>query len=125
MEEIVINTLSASCECLQEAEFMLNARFYKATVSRSYYSMFHTAKAALLSIGNEAYSHQGVRSQFSKHFVKAGIFDVSLSRAFNKILEDRILSDYEVGFKATKEDAEYAFNEAKSFYEIIKNHLEK
>jgi len=123
MNELVNKTLVEAFECLLDADSLLKAQRWKAAVSRSYYAMFHTAHSALLSIGNEAYTHQGVHNQFSKHFIKTGILDKSLAYSFSKILDDRLTGDYEIGFKATEEDANYAYNEASKFHSTISNYL--
>lgn len=123
MEQEIKETLKQAAECLQDAKVLLAQERYKATVSRSYYAMYHSAKATLLSISIETYTHQGVNTQFAKHFVKTGVFDKSLIKTFSKLLEKRLKSDYEIGFNADKEDADYAYNEAIAFYSTIIDYL--
>ncbi len=123
MKEEVKLTLTAAYECLLDAEAMLNLNRYKAAVSRSYYAMYHSAKAALLSVNVETRTHQGVNMQFGKAFVKTGIFDKSLTRTFSKMLDTRQKTDYEIGFNATDDDAKYAYSEALNFYSIISTYL--
>ena len=96
-EEIELTIIEAE-DCLKDSLIMLNEQRFKASVSRSYYSMYHAAKAALLSIQVETFTHQGVNVQFAKHFIKTGIFDKTLIQSFSKMLERRIKADYEIGF---------------------------
>ncbi len=123
MNQEVARILSEALECLDDAQIMLNNGRYKATVSRSYYAMYHTAKAALMQQGIESYTHQGVNSQFAKHFIKTGIFDKNALVTFSKMLDKRLKSDYEVGFKANEDDANFALSEAKKFYSQIVDYL--
>lgn len=116
MNEEIRLTLSAASDCLLDAKAMLESKRFKASVSRSYYAIFHSAKAALLSKNITAYTHQGVNMQFGKHFVKPGIFDKSLTRLFSKLLDTRQKADYEIGFNASAEDAQNAYSEAEFFY---------
>jgi len=89
MNDEVILTLAASLECLKDAEVLINQRRYKAAVSRSYYAMFHAAKAALLTKNISTYTHQGINVQFGKQFIVPGIFDKSVFRTFSKMLDIR------------------------------------
>ncbi len=75
MNEEVLKTLNEAVECLTDAKTMYENNRNKATVSRAYYAMYHTAKAALVYANIETYTHQGVSVQFSKYFIKTGIFD--------------------------------------------------
>jgi len=45
---------------------------YDDAVSRAYYAVFHSARAALKIKGIETVSHKGLISQFALHLVKAG-----------------------------------------------------
>ena len=104
MKEEIKNTLLEAGECLLDAETLIKSSRWKAAVSRSYYSMYHTAKAALLLVGVETFTHHGVLNKFAKYFIKTNIFDKSLSYSFTKLFETRMVSDYEIGFFATEED---------------------
>ncbi len=70
MSEEVLLTLNEARECLIDSRIMLEEQRWKASVSRAYYAMFHSARAALLFIGENAFTHQGVNIQFSKYFCK-------------------------------------------------------
>jgi hypothetical protein len=123
MNDEVILTLAASLECLKDAEVLINQRRYKAAVSRSYYAMFHAAKAALLTKNISTYTHQGINVQFGKQFIVPGIFDKSVFRTFSKMLDIRQKSDYEIGFNASEEDAAHAIQEATAFYNLMQAYL--
>jgi uncharacterized protein (UPF0332 family) len=85
--------------------------------------LFHAAQAALLSEKIEAYTHMGVNVQFQKAFVKTGKFPVLFGKTFSKILDQRLKSDYEIGFKASATDASHTFQEAKEFVTKIQDFL--
>ena len=80
-------TINKAKECLDDANAMLEKDRSNAAVSRSYYAMFHSAQAVLLSENIIAFTHQGVNVQFNKHFIKEGKFDKQLTTAYNKILD--------------------------------------
>lgn len=123
MNEEIKLTLNESLECLTDAKIMVEQNRWKAAVSRAYYAMFHAAKAALLSIEETVYTHQGVNIQFSKHFVRTGIFEKSFVKSFSKMLDTRQKADYEIGFRANETDAQHAVSEAENFYNQINSYL--
>jgi uncharacterized protein (UPF0332 family) len=123
MNENVTVFLDKAFECLADATALLEKSRYTASVSRSYYAMFHAAQAALLSEEIEAYTHTGVNVQFQKTFIKTGKFPVSFGKTFSKILDQRLKSDYEIGFKASPDDAKHTFEEASGFVTSIRDFL--
>jgi uncharacterized protein (UPF0332 family) len=44
-------------------------------------------------------------------------------KAFSKMLDTRQKADYEIGFRASETDAQYAIAEAENFYTEIFNYL--
>jgi len=123
MNENVTVFLDKALECLADATALLEKSRYTASVSRSYYAMFHAAQAALLSEEIDAYTHTGVNVQFQKTFIKTGKFPVIFGKTFSKILDQRLKSDYEIGFKASPDDARHTFKEASDFVTSIRNFL--
>jgi uncharacterized protein len=123
MFEEILLTLNEASECIIDSRIMLQEQRWKAAVSRAYYAMFHSARAALLYIGEKAYTPQGVNIQFSKHFVRTGIFDKNMVKSFSKMLDVRQKTDYEIGFQAEETDAEYALLEAEKFHNEISIYL--
>ena len=54
---------------LKSAEILLKEEDYESSVSRTYYAMFYSAQAMLLTKGLSFSSHKGVISAFGEHFV--------------------------------------------------------
>jgi uncharacterized protein (UPF0332 family) len=123
MNENVTVFLEKADECLADANVLLEKNRFTATVSRSYYAMFHAAQAALLSEEIETYTHTGVNVQFQKIFIKTGKFSVAFGKLFSKILDQRLKSDYEIGFKASHDEAKHTFEEASAFVTSIRDFL--
>lgn len=121
MKETFRLFIEKAWDCLADADALLEKQRYSASVSRSYYAMFYAAQAALISQNIEAFTHAGVNVQFQKIFIKTGIFPVSFGKTFSKIADQRMKSDYEIGFRASCEDATHTFREASEFVEAIKN----
>jgi uncharacterized protein (UPF0332 family) len=109
---------------MKSAELLLKDKDYESSISRSYYSMFYAAEAALLTKGLSFSSHKGVISGFGEHFVKAGIFPKEMARELNRAFEKRQMGDYEYTAIISQEDAEEVLQKAKDFVGAIAHWLE-
>ena len=110
---------------LKSAEILLEAGDYESSVSRTYYAMFYSAQAMLLTKNLSFSSHKGVISTFGEHFVKTGIFPKEMGRELNKAFEKRQIGDYEYTFVISKMEAEEILGNGKKFIEKIAQHLKE
>jgi len=94
-------------------------------VSRTYYAMFYSAQAVLLTRNLVFSSHKGVVSGFGEHFVKRGVFPREMGRELNRAFEKRQLADYEYTFVISEEEAKEILSSGKKFVQNITRHLKK
>ena len=116
--------------------------FYSAVISHSYYSIFYSARAALLSVGiiiSAPFIHNKAYDKFKKAFVDSGKLDKHILEAYETMLiraEDllQIMKDekskrgkftYKTYPQANKDPAEDSINNATLFFSHIRNMLEK
>ena len=123
-EERVKDKIKRSEKALEAAHKLLENKLYEDCVSRSYYSVLHASKAALLKIDIETRSHKGVRSMFGLHLVKPGLIEKEFAAILTAEQEDRELGDYETGVLIEAERAEQRVKEAEKFLNRIKKYLE-
>jgi uncharacterized protein (UPF0332 family) len=110
---------------LKSAEMLLEEGDYESSVSRTYYAMFYSAQAMLLTKNLSFSSHKGVISAFGEQFVKTGIFPKEMGRELNKAFEKRQIGDYEYTFVITKMEAEEILESGKKLVETITQHLKE
>ena len=110
---------------LKSAEILLEEGDYESSVSRTYYAMFYSAQAMLLTKNLSFSSHKGVISAFGEHFVKTGIFPKEMGRELNKAFEKRQIGDYEYTFVISKMEAEEILENGEKFIEKIAQHLKE
>ena len=77
------------------------------------------SQALLLSEGFEASTHKGLIKLLGLHFVKTGKISNDLAKSLASAYDDRQMSDYNVRFEPTKEEALEAISEAQKFVESI------
>lgn len=124
MEEIN-SLIERAKRYLKSAEILLEEGDYESSVSRTYYAMFYSAQAMLLTKNLSFSSHKGVISAFGEHFVKSGIFPKEMSRELNKAFEKRQIGDYEYTFVISRREAEEILESGEKFVEKIAKHLKE
>lgn len=129
-------------EAKKHLELEEGTTFYSSVISHSYYSIFFTAKAILLtkSIKTEMPNvHKNTYEEFKKNFVDTGILDVKLLEIYQKMVvrADELLEifkdekwkrghfTYQTIPQANKEPAEQSVQNASAFLKNIKLILEK
>jgi uncharacterized protein (UPF0332 family) len=81
---------------LADARLLLEAERLRSTVNRTYYAMYHAAKAVLDQMGIEVRSHGGVIARFGEHVVRRGLADRELARALHEAFDLREKTDYQL-----------------------------
>jgi uncharacterized protein (UPF0332 family) len=104
---------------------LLDLSRFDDTVSKAYYVMFYSAKAALLAVDVDLRRHSGVVSQFSQRFIKGGYADRRYSRILARAMQAREASDYDPRTRASKQDAQQAVADAEAFLEKAKEILRR
>ncbi len=89
MKETIELYTKKSKTYLHDADVLMKNEGFESAVSRAYYAMFYMAKALLFTVGNNAHTHQGVISQFSKQFILTGVFKKKHGSILAKTLQKR------------------------------------
>ena len=108
---------------LDAAEKNLELALYSTAANRSYYSIFHAARAVLALNGTDFKRHSGVIANFRKEYVKTGIFNKRMSDILTEAFDLRTESDYEDFYVLSKEDVKNQVESAKYFYENVEAYL--
>ncbi|WP_324736218.1 HEPN domain-containing protein [Thermococcus sp. SY098] len=124
MDEIEKHLVAAE-ESLNEAKILLEKGLYRGTVSRAYYSMFHSAKALLLTKNLSPRKHSGIVRVLGLEFVSKGYLEEVYAKAFKYAFDMRQKADYGVEFVISKEVAEELVENAELFLERVKRAVEE
>ena len=79
---------------LNEADILLDNKFYSTVINRLYYSCFHATKALLLTKDIIPKTHSGVIAMLHQHFVQPGGFNIEMASFFSRLMQERIEEDY-------------------------------
>jgi uncharacterized protein (UPF0332 family) len=117
--------LALADEELETSKLLLDAKHYRASISRAYYAMYYATQALLLARNLTSRSHKGVLLQFSQYFVKPGDLPASMAKTLSKNYDLRLLSDYEHESALTSDDSTNALVAANDFVIRVRVYLEQ
>lgn len=112
-------------EKLKISEILFSGGFYKDSINRSYYCIFHALRSLLVHKGVDFAKHSAVIAYFQREFVKNGVFDKQLSKIVTESFTIRNNVDYADFFICSKDDAEKQLNNAAHFVTVIEDYLNK
>lgn len=121
--DLSLYRLSKAEQYLEDAKKTLELKMYDTAANRSYYVIFHAARAVLALEGLDFKKHSGVISNFQLRYIKNGIFDKKLSNIIKSAFSLRTESDYEDFYIISKTDVENQVNEAEIFCREIKEYI--
>ena len=108
---------------LSASRVLLDTGHVEDAITRSYYSIFHAAKAALAVPEIETSTHAGVRSMFGLHLVKTAEIEPHWASELSEGLDDRNRAEYNAFADFTGEDARDEHDRATAFLGRIRQYL--
>lgn len=118
-EEIEKELLRAE-KSLHAAQLLLKEQLLEDCLSRTYYTILHAARAALLAHGVNVASHRAVRRLFGQHLIKPGKLASHLAQILAEEQDDRMLADYDVLFYPELDRVQQRVTDADAFLTAIK-----
>lgn len=117
--EYIRNRKMRSDELFADALLLAENQSWRSCINRLYYSVFHLV-TALLNLDNiNARTHEGLKSKFLQQYIKTEIISVGLGKAYSKILDWRLESDYSIISEFSIDDVEKIIEEVKQLREKI------
>ncbi len=108
---------------LKAAQKLIEENLADDAISRAYYAVFHSARAALKVRGIETSTHQGLITQFALHLVKPGLLEAEYGDILRQEKEDRETGDYESFTTFGLDEAEKLVKDAEKFVVRIQKFL--
>jgi len=111
-------------QMLEVAEHNLADGFYASAVNRAYYAIFYAANALLATQGLARSKHSGVIAAFRQHFVKPGLIEAEYSRVYERVMDNRHVSDYEIEVAVEPRIAINDLRDAQRFVDRVETYLQ-
>jgi uncharacterized protein (UPF0332 family) len=93
-QELIEYRISRSKETFEEALLLASNNHWNAVANRLYYSCFYIVNALLIKNNLSFSSHNGVKTEFHKSFVKTGIIKMDSGKIYSRLFNLRQEGDY-------------------------------
>jgi uncharacterized protein (UPF0332 family) len=121
--ELAKYRLETAKEDLFAAQKNIESELYRASVNRSYYAIFHAARALLAFDGKDYKKHSGVISHFQREYVKTKKFDVTYSDIIFEAFNARNETDYKDFYILSKEAVVRQIENAEAFINAVEQYI--
>jgi len=121
--DLVLAEWRRAQEALGSAELLTREGYHADAIARTYYALFHAAKAALHVQDVAAETHAAVRRMFGLHLIKPGEIEPQWAAPLGGSLDERLAADYDPEVSFSKKEARTACREARSFLARIRAYL--
>jgi len=110
-------------ESLEAARVLLHARLYADAISRAYYAVMHSARAALLFHDEITESHAALRNRFGTVLVRPGLVEREWARILAAEEDERMTADYQASVGSSPETCRECVSDAERFVGRIRRYL--
>ncbi len=124
-DDLIQYRINKAQTTLQEAKSLADDGYWNGTVNRLYYSCFYAVIALLAKSDISARTHNGVRSEFFRLYIKSEILDKSYSSLYSNLMGKRHEIDYGDFQQFEKKDILPLINQVEEFISRIKELIEK
>lgn len=104
---------------LTQADEMANLKHWDLAANRYYYACFHAVQALFIAKGVNAHTHAGINTQFSLHFVKTGIVDISYGSFLARMFQLRQKADYNCAYEVSESEVQEIVELTHNFVKTI------
>lgn len=112
-------------ENLRAAKLLSENKLLKESISRSYYCIFHSARALIAYDKFDSKKHSSIIAYFNKNYVKTGKIEKEYSRIISKAFKIRTDSDYKDFYLVTKDETNEQLENAEKFLRRVKAYIEE
>lgn len=124
-EDLIEYRLDKARTTFEEAKSLAKNGFWDGAANRLYYSCFYAVIALLAKHEISTTTHNGVRTEFFRLYIKTGILDKGLSSLYSNLMSKRQESDYGDFQSFTENEISPLISESESFINKIAELLTK
>ena len=123
-QDLIRYRLEKSATTFDEADFLMQNGFWGGAANRLYYCSFYAVTALLAKDEIEASTHNGVRTEFFKQYIKTGILNREYSNLYSNLMSKRHESDYDDFIEFSESEILPLLEEVRQFLLAIREQIE-
>ncbi len=112
--------IEKSQEIFEDALILAKNGRWNSCVNRLYYSSFYLISALLYKNNIKATTHNGIKIQFYKNYIKSGILDKKYGKLFSHLFDWRQETDYADFIDFKEETVKPLIDEVKALNIVLK-----
>jgi uncharacterized protein (UPF0332 family) len=124
-EDLIKYRLEKSATTFNEAKSLAESGFWGGCANRLYYSCFYCVIALLAKDDVTASTHNGVRTEFFRRYIKTEILNRNYSSLYTELMSKRQESDYDDFLEFKQEDIQPLIKEVERFLKTLREIIEK
>jgi uncharacterized protein (UPF0332 family) len=117
--------LEKATKNLEAARLLFKNKLLAESINRSYYCIFHTARALIAFDKFDSKKHSTIIAYFNQHYIKSGKIEKKFSKVISKAFKVRTDSDYQDFYIVTREETKEQLENAEVFLKRIKDYIEE
>ncbi|GHU67577.1 DNA-binding protein [Bacteroidia bacterium] len=118
-KSVVVYRMEKAKETFAEIPILIENKLWRNAANRLYYACFYAAAALLINDGQQAHSHNGVKSLLSLNYAKTNRIEKSLIKTYGQLFNMRQRGDYEDWVVIDEEDIKPLVEPAEQFIQTI------
>ena len=120
-EELIKYRLQRAKESLEEAKLLAQSDHWNTVANRLYYAAFYAINALFVKHEFQGATHNGIKANFHKEFIKTGLIDKEFGKLYNNLFNKRQEGDYQDFQFFIKEDIEPLIDRVIAFISTIES----
>lgn len=84
-KDLIKYRIARAKETFEDAKLLAEKHRWNSAINRLYYAAFYAIIALLLKENHKSTTHNGVKTKFSDHFIKTGLFPTELARIYSQL----------------------------------------
>ena len=119
LKDLIEYRLNRAKDTLDDAHILAEKSKWNSTINRLYYAAYYAVTALLLKSNIRTSTHNGVKSNFSEHFIKTNVISKEFGKIYSQLFTWRQKGDYDDLFDFEKDRVMPYFTPVKELIDRI------
>jgi uncharacterized protein (UPF0332 family) len=122
-DDVIRYRLQRAKDTLEDAKLLADSQRWNSAINRLYYASYYAVTALLLDADLKQSTHNGVKSNFSEHFIKSNLIDKEFGKVYSQLFTWRQKGDYDDLFDFSEDKVMPYFTPVADLLKIIEGYL--